>query len=197
MTAEKELIRRLAQGDRAAFRELVETHKKGIFFHALEMVGNIADAEDISQEVFLKAFRSIKTFKQDARLSSWLYRITYNTCIDHLRKKSLSPEPMEQNPQNEGCQEGYWTGKIDPALDPALSAERELMQVKISGALDKVSSRERAVFLMRHGDGLQIREIAETLDISTGSVKSYLFRAVKKLQKELVPGRPGMEAFHE
>ena len=191
MTSEIELIKRLAQGDRAAFRELVETNKKGIFFHALEMVGNIADAEDISQEVFLKAFRSIKTFKQDAKLSSWLYRITYNTCIDHLRKKSLSPEPMEQNLLKEGCQDGFRTGKGDPALDPARSAERELLQVKIAGALDKVSSRERAVFLMRHGDGLQIREIAETLDISTGSVKSYFFRAVKKLQKELVPGRAG------
>ena len=75
MTEEKELIDRLSKGDTAAFRELVETYKKKMYYFALDMVADPADAEDVSQEVFLKAFRSFKTFKRDAKLSSWLYRI--------------------------------------------------------------------------------------------------------------------------
>jgi RNA polymerase sigma-70 factor (ECF subfamily) len=95
VTEEKELIARLSRGDMAAFRELVEAYKKKMYYFALDMVGDPADAEDISQEVFLKVFRGFKTFKRDAKLSSWLYRIAYNASIDHLRRKSLAPDPVE------------------------------------------------------------------------------------------------------
>src|SRR4030043_30042 len=93
---EKELVERLSAGDPAAFRELVEAYKKKMYFFALDMVGDPADAEDISQEVFLKVFRGFKTFKRDAKLSSWLYRIAYNASIDHLRRRSLTPEAVEE-----------------------------------------------------------------------------------------------------
>jgi RNA polymerase sigma factor (sigma-70 family) len=88
------LIEGMARGDRTAFREFVERYKKKVYFLALDMVGNPADAEDVSQEVFLKVFRSFATFKKDAKLSSWLYRVTYNASIDHLRRKETVPEPV-------------------------------------------------------------------------------------------------------
>jgi RNA polymerase sigma-70 factor (ECF subfamily) len=199
VTDEQELIQRLARGDRPAFRELVETHKKKIYFLALDMVGNPADAEDVSQEVFLRVFRSFKTFKQDSRLGAWIYRITYNASIDHLRKKAVTPEPMADEALETGFQNHPQIAEPQASLDPAVAAERGLLQDRIGKALGNVSPQEKAVFLLRHYEDLSLKEIAESLDLTVGSVKSYLFRAVRKLRTELVPYRTDMnpEASHD
>lgn len=196
MTEEKELIDRLSRGDVSAFRELVEAYKKKMYYFALDMVGNPADAEDISQDVFLKVFRGFKTFKRDARLSSWIYRIAYNTAIDHLRRKSLAPEPAEDEILD-AASKGFSEAPASP--DPARAAENRLLSARVEKALQKVSSRERTVFLLRHYNDLMLDEIAETMQISVGSVKSYLFRCLRKLQKELAgPRTPGqMEVSDE
>jgi RNA polymerase sigma-70 factor (ECF subfamily) len=187
LTEEKELIDGLSRGDMAAFRELVETYKKRMYFFALDMVGNPADAEDISQEVFLKAFRSFQTFKRDAKLSSWLYRIAYNASIDHLRRRSLAPQAVEDTVLDVSAG-GF--GDSPPSRDPAQTAEYSLLQARVEKALEKVSSQERAVFLLRHYNEFKLDEIARTMQISIGSVKSYLFRCIRKLQKELEYPRP-------
>jgi RNA polymerase sigma-70 factor (ECF subfamily) len=196
VTEEKELIDRLSKGDMAAFRELVEEYKKKMYYFALDMVGDPADAEDISQEVFLKVFRGFKTFKQDAKLSSWLYRIAYNASIDHLRRKALTPESVEDEILDISSA-GF--SESPASLDPARTAENRLISARVERALQKVSARERTVFLLRHYNDLMLDEIAETMQISVGSVKSYLFRCLRKLQKELaVPGTPGqMEVSDE
>jgi len=187
VTEEKELVERLSVGDPAAFRELVEAYKKKMYFFALDMVGDPADAEDISQEVFLKAFRGVRTFKRDARLGSWLYRIAYNTSVDHLRRRPLTPEAMEDAVLDSGC-DGF---RESPPSDPARTAETRLLGVRVERALQNVSDRERTVFLLRHYGDLRLDEIAETMQISVGSVKSYLFRCLRKLRKEFSwPGTP-------
>ena len=187
MTDERELIAGLARGDRAAFRELVETHKRKVYFLALDMVGNPADAEDVSQEVFLKVFRAFNTFHREAKLGSWLYRITYNACIDHLRKRATTPEPMEAEALEAGFQSHPQLSAPRASEDPAAAAERAQFRERIEHALETVSPQERAVFLLRHHEDLALGDIAEALGLSVGSVKSYLFRAVRKLRKELLP----------
>ena len=196
MTEEKELVERLSKGDMAAFRELVEAYKKKMYYFALDLVGDPADAEDISQEVFLKAFRGFRTFKRDARLSSWLYRIAYNASIDHLRRRPLIPEAAE-DAVLDAVSDGF--SGTPSSTDPARTAEARLLSARVEKALQNVSDRERTVFLLRHYNDLMLDEIAETLQISIGSVKSYLFRCLRKLQKELaVPGTPGpMEVSDE
>jgi RNA polymerase sigma-70 factor (ECF subfamily) len=198
VTEEKELIVRLGRGEKSAFQELVENYKKKVYYLALDMAGNHADAEDISQEVFLKVFRSFKTFNREAKLSSWIYRITYNASIDHLRRKAIAPEPVEEKFLD-------LTSQVIPPvsqpfyLDPAMTTEKALLQMQIERALEKVSAQERAVFILRHYEDLRLGDIAETLNISIGSVKSYLFRAVKKIQKELgvYQTNPGLEVSHD
>ena len=199
VTDEQELIQRLVRGDRSAFREMVETHKKKIYFLALDMVGNPADAEDVSQEVFLRVFRSFKTFHQDARLGAWLYRITYNASIDHLRKRAVTPEPMADEALETGFQSHPQIAEPQASLNPAVAAERGLLQDRIEKALGNVSPREKAVFLLRHYEDLSLKEIAESLELTVGSVKSYLFRAVRKLRTELVPYQTDVnpEASHD
>ena len=183
---ENTIIEGMARGDQRAFRELVERYKKQVYYLALDMAGNPVDAEDISQEVFLKVYRSFATFRKGARLGSWLYRVTYNASIDHLRRKGAAPEPVADDVLEYLSRDGAAL-PARSAVDPAAAAESSQLQERIARALEKVSPQEKAVFLLRHYEDLMLKDIAASLGLSIGSVKSYLFRAVRKLQRELGP----------
>jgi RNA polymerase sigma-70 factor (ECF subfamily) len=195
---ESAIVEGMARNDPRAFRELVERYKKKVYFLALDMAGNPVDAEDISQDVFLKVHRSFATFRRGAKLSSWLYRVTYNAAIDHLRTRGAAPEPVDDEVLESRSREGAALAQGRVA-DPVAAAESSQLQARIAKALEKVSPQEKAVFLLRHYDDLMLKDIASTLGLSIGSVKSYLFRAVRKLQKELggAAAVSGLEASHE
>lgn len=178
------LVRQACKGDRTAFREIVETNKKKIFFLAYDLTGSQQDAEDLSQEVFLKAFRCLKKFRGEASLSSWFYRITLNTFLDRKRKLSFLAEKKQQQLDDQSMTE-ISLDHNNPFENPETYAESKQMQFHIEQALEKLTPRERSVFVMRHYHGLPVKEVARILNISEGTVKSLLFRAIKKLQKEL------------
>jgi len=115
--------------------------------------------------------------------------VTYNASIDHLRKRGAAPEPVEDSVLESRSQADSGLPGAVPS-DPAAAAESSQLRDRIDRALDKVSPQEKAVFMLRHYDDLMLKDIAESLGLSIGSVKSYLFRAVRKLQKEL--GRPAL-----
>ncbi len=197
MNDEQELVDRLSRGELAAFQELVERHKQSIYYVALDITGNHSDAEDVSQEVFLKVYRSFGTFKRGAKMSSWLHRIAVNASIDHLRRKSAIPDAARKDLFNVDIAELPFPDDR-PESDPARRAEDELTRARIERALQRISDRERSVFVLRHYHDLSLKEIAAAMKISTGSVKSYLFRALRKLQKELASaGIGGLEVDHE
>jgi RNA polymerase sigma-70 factor, ECF subfamily len=173
----------------ASFQELVESHKKNVYYLALNLTGNHHDAEDLSQDVFIKAFRAMKDFRGEAKWSSWLYRITVNTYIDEKRKKThqLLPLPEEHEGEENVQTSGYLS---DPRSNPERDLESMNIQRHIDEALKKLTPRERAVFVLRHYNDLILKEIGEVLNISEGTVKSLLFRAIKRMQKELAFYRP-------
>ncbi len=177
---------RLMAGDPEAFRDLVEAYKRRFYGLAFEYTRNHADAEDVSQQAFIKVYRGLGGFRRGSSLNSWLYRIVANTAIDHLRKRSLVPA---------GFAEESREGAPAATHDPARTAEASDLRRSIDAALGTVSERERTAFLLRHDHGLSLREIAETLDVSVGSVKSFLFRSARKLRKELV--RSGLRLSEE
>jgi RNA polymerase sigma-70 factor (ECF subfamily) len=197
---EQFLVDRVCSGDQTAFHELVGRYKKKIYYLAYDITGDHQEAEDISQEVFMKMYRSLKTFRKDAKMSSWLYQITVNTSIDSLRKKSSKPaRSIDEFDPSFIQAELPMGGSGAHALNPVRSTESAQLQEHISLALKKISARERTVFVMRHYNDLKLHEIAEILNITIGTVKSLLFRAIKKLRKELSTymGNPGMEATYE
>lgn len=178
------LVKQACKGDKAAFQEIVETNKKKIFFLAYDLTGSQQDAEDLSQEVFLKAFRYLKKFRGEASLSSWFYRITLNTFLDQQRKLSFFAEKKQQELDEQLMTEISFA-RGNPHENPESYAESRQIQLHIEQALEKLSPRERSVFIMRNYHGMQVKEVAGILKISDGTVKSLLFRAIKKLQKEL------------
>ena len=195
---EQVLVDRISRGDNTAFQEFVERYKKKIYYVAYDITGDHDDAEDVSQEVFIKVLRSLRTFRRNAKISSWLYQISVNASIDLLRKKSSKPEKLMDDIERVDIRENLPVSSTH-AQNPEQSAEDFIIQNHISEALQKVSPKERSVFVMRHYNELKIREIAEILSVSPGTVKALFYRATRKLRKELsfYLGNPGLEVTNE
>ncbi len=195
---EQNIVDRICQGNKEAFQELVERYKKKIYFLAYDILGDHHEAEDISQEVFIKVFRSLKNFRRHSKMSSWIYQITTNSCIDALRKRKSKPKISLGDFNHISIKNNVERGSTR-IQNPELSADASIMQRRIQNALYEVTPRERAVFMMRHYNDLEIKEIAEVLNVSSGTVKSMLFRALNKLRKELSihRGRSAMEGNYE
>ncbi len=178
---EARLADRLIAGDPSAFRELVAAYQRKVYGLAYEMTRNHADAEDVSQITFMKIHKAIGTLKPGFGLSTWIYQITHNAALDHIRKRSFYPkEALPSRASAPHPQE-----PPDSAPGPEERAESAGLRRRIDETLAKFSDRERAVFILRHYHDLKVKEIARTLNVSLGSVKSYLFRSIQKLQKEL------------
>lgn len=178
---EEKLIERASNGEAAAFRELVEQNKKKIYYLSLDLTGNHHDAEDLSQEVFIKAYKSISRFRGEARFSSWLYRITVNTNINQQRKKMV--KVMRKSEDVDNIKLNIRTN--NPDSDPERQTRSSQIQCHIDAALEKLSTKERCIFVLRHYEDILLSDIAEIMSISTGAVKSTLFRVIRKLRKEL------------
>lgn len=178
------LIERVCSGDIDAFQEIVERYKKKVYYIAYDIVGDFHDAEDISQEVFIKMYRALNRFRKDAKMSSWLYQITVNTSIDSLRKRRKKPHiSVDDIAQIRASENAYQCAS--PDSNPERKAVASLMQKHIDLALHKITPQERAAFVMRHYNEFKINEIADVLEVSSGTVKSLLFRALKKMRREL------------
>lgn len=192
---EKQLAQRVSKGDRNAFREIVEDNKKKIFHLAYDLTGSAPDAEDLSQEVFIRAYKGMGSFTGEASLSTWLHRITINLFIDGRRKKETKWEKVKFS-LDEKTDETTIEDDAPLWSDPVIYTESLQIQSRIRAALEHLSPRERSVFIMRRYEGLPGKTVGKILDISEGTVKALLFRAVKKLQEKLSVYRvtPGREA---
>lgn len=180
---EQELLTRVREQDPAAFQVLVDRYKRQIYYLGLDLTGNHHDAEDLAQDVFLKAFQSIRNFRGDSRISSWLHRIAVNAHIDSKRKKSTNMTVSYDDPDDDP---GRFPAPEDSVTNnPQRKLEASRVQEDIELALQGLTPRERMVFVLRHYQDLALKEIAEAMDVSEGTVKSFLFRAIRKLQKSM------------
>lgn len=182
---EKALIQKAKQGDLTAFEELILKHEKIVYNVALRMMNHSEDAKDISQEVFLKAYRNIANFDERSAFSTWLYRITTNTCIDEMRKrKGRQSYSLEEELENE---DGTMQRQIaDEGDTPEESLLREERKSEILQALEKLSAEHKAAVVLRDVKGLSYEEISEILDLSLGTVKSRISRARNQLKTEIL-----------
>ena len=182
---EKELIAKAKQGDMLAFEELILKHEKIVYNVALRMMNHSEDAKDISQEVFLKAYKNMKNFDERSMFSTWLYRITTNTCIDEMRKrKGKQSYSLEEELENE---EGSMQRQIaDEGETPEESLLREERKSELLQALDTLSEEHKAAVILRDIRGLSYEEVAEIVDLPMGTVKSRISRARNQLKNEIL-----------
>lgn len=180
MSADTDLVSRAAGGDVSAFQALVEQHRSMVYRIAYQFAGNHHDAEDIAQEVFIKVYRSLDRFRQDAQFTSWMYRIVMNACIDHRRRlRGIAAVPMG----DEAEQKILNTAEARPGPEDRAYAG-ELGQV-LENEIGRLPNGQRVVFIMRHHQGMKLCEIADALGLAEGTVKRQLHAAVHRLRQAL------------
>lgn len=188
---DSELIRAAQRGDRSAFEVLVRQYDQAVLRQALHLTGSEADARDIYQEAFLKAYRHIGNFRFECSFYTWIYRIVTNLCLDHLRKR----QTRKEDPQTTIDSSGREIDVIERVSDDRAGAnpEHDLMRrelgAKIAQALTRLTPRERMVFELKHYQGLRLRTIGEMLNTTEETAKNTLFRATQKLRGALAPMR--------
>jgi RNA polymerase sigma-70 factor (ECF subfamily) len=185
------LVREAQRGNRAAFEELVRQYDQAVLRLAIHLTGSEHEAQDIYQEAFLKAYKSVGNFRFECSFYTWIYRIVTNLCLDHLRKKQVRKEeaPVATDP------DGQAYDVLEQVADGRAGAnpERDLMRRELGGrisrALEKLTPRERMVFELKHYHGLKLRTVGEVLHTTEETAKNTLFRANQKLRSALADMR--------
>jgi len=168
--------------EKRIFSELVENYQKKVFQVAVGMLGNKDDALDITQDVFIKAFRAYKKFRFNASPETWLIRITINRVRDYLRKEKLK-RLLFLRPRN--ISDNQINAMADSDQSPQEILKEKQLQAHVRAFQDGLKGREREVFSLRFGNDYTIKEISELTGISQSSVKTYLYRALDKAQRYL------------
>ena len=167
---EKELFLLLQQGNEAAFEALVRLYEKKIYTLCRRMCGNDEDAQEAAQDAFLSLWRSAKSFRGDASLSTWLYRLATNACIDLLRRNKRGGERVSLDDEETSLE------LVDAAPLPEQALERKETQRLINEALAALPEEYRAILLLREAEGLSYAEIADAMHMELGTVKSRISR---------------------
>src|SRR5277367_5595984 len=176
---DRELVTRAQSEDKMAFEELIRRHQQRVFAVAARILRRREDVEDISQQVFVKAYFSLKRFDQRAAFSTWLYKITVNECWDLLRKKKVRPLLYESDLSEEQSQQVT-------ALEGSRSTEPDVLErlaarERVENLLAGLDERDRLMLILKEVEGLSIEEIGETMDMNANTVKVRLFRARRKI----------------
>lgn len=181
MLSDAELVAHARAGSQDAFRELVVRFERPVFSLVARMVHDAATAEDLAQEVFVKAFRRLDTYDPQRKLSSWLFKIAHNTTIDFLRRGELDTVPLEAR-EEEGDRGALADVLSDEGTeDPGAAAERRQMARSLERAITRLRPEYRESVVMFYVEGLSYQEICEITGQPLGTVKTNLHRARKEL----------------
>lgn len=177
------LIRRAIEGDQRSFRRLRTKYHDAIFNLISRMIRSRAEVEDLTQEAFIKAFASLKSFNEEYAFSTWLYKIATNNCIDHIRKKKLQTFSIDKPIESKDSD--YMFELPDSTYEP----DRELIDGQrtrmLQEAIDALPPKYRQVIILRHTEEKEYAEIARQLRLPIGTVKAHIFRARELLYKHL------------
>ena len=176
---ERQLVRRAQRGDKESFEVLVERHQHRVFAVARGILKRQEDVEDIAQQVFVKAYFSLKRFDQRAAFSTWLYKITVNECWDLLRKRKARPLVYEADFSEE--QSRLFSATEQKADSGPDTSERMAMRQRLDNMLAQLDDRDRAMLILKEVEGFSVEEIADSLGLNANTVKVRLFRARRRI----------------
>ncbi|MEA1987037.1 MAG: sigma-70 family RNA polymerase sigma factor [Candidatus Marinimicrobia bacterium] len=181
---EIKLVKRAQAGNMMAFEQIVKNYEKRVFLIAIKIAKNEQDAEDIAQNVFITIFRKIDSFNFKSSFYSWLYRITMNTAFNHIKTRKY-----DEFLTNDDDDDKNLTITDDKTSE---QTDDHSFQKILNDSLNKLPEKLKTVFIMKYNQHLKIKEIASILDLHSGTVKKYLFRANEKLRILLKPYREKM-----
>lgn len=183
---EQELIQKIKEKDEAAFKYLVDTYQDKVYNTALGIVQNAEDAEDVAQEVFIQVYRSIHSFKGEAKLSTWLYRIATTRALDLLRnRKSKKRAGILQRLFGDGNEPIF---EIPDFHHPGVELDRKENAAKLFRAISQLPENQKVAFTLHKLEDLSYREVSEVMNTSVPAVESLLHRAKQNLKKILEKG---------
>jgi RNA polymerase sigma-70 factor (ECF subfamily) len=184
MSTDAALVDAVRAGDATAYRGLVEKYQGRVYNVIYGLVRNREDAQELTQETFVKAYRNLHGFRSDSRFYTWVYRIAMNLAIDFTRRRKRAP--ISGTDEDIGVRDSRGEiADVHHIDSPRKALERKQLHRAIMDALDQLPEQQKQVILLREIEGLSYREIAEVLDLVEGTVMSRLFYARKKLQKVL------------
>ncbi|HYQ57642.1 MAG TPA: sigma-70 family RNA polymerase sigma factor [Draconibacterium sp.] len=183
--SDTEIIEQLKQGNELAFKKLVDTHQKLVVNTCYGLLQNREDAEDIAQDVFVEVYRNIQNFRSDAKLSTWLYRITVNRSLNHIRDNKK--HKWFQGFENEVAEKNreLLQAKTADTDEPEYDLENKQRALILKEAINSLPQNQKVAFTLSKYEELSYQEIADVMGLSVSSVESLLFRAKKGLQKKL------------
>jgi RNA polymerase sigma-70 factor (ECF subfamily) len=185
---EKEIIEKVKKGETKYFAEIINKYKKVVFGHAYNFLRNKEEAEDASQEIFVSIFNNLKKFRGDAKISTWIYRITVNTCKNRLKQLQRLRGRMTEEIYEPGAEEKPSLVdriKEKEEKEPDKSFASDEIKNTVYKRIDELTPEQRQVITMRDVDGLSYDDMARVLKISVSAVKSKLFRARENLREKL------------
>ena len=191
MISENELIRRAQGGDLEAFCRLAREYERRVYALALHYCRRPEDAEDLSQEVWLKAFRSLKGFRFESSFQTWLRRIMVNAFLNHRRAETVTRDEVKTTVKLDSLEElleeqTLARGLSDEGAESVY--QNRIMAGRVMLALGELTEQQRLIFLLKHREGMTSQEIADALGCSAGTVKKSLFRSIEKLRASLGVG---------
>ena len=182
MINETELIEQLEKGDETAFKTIVEQWKDMVYNTILGIVQNETEAEDLAQDVFIKVFEKISSFKGDSKFSTWLYRIATTTALDHLRSKKRKKRFGFLQSLSGGSDEKE---SIPDFHHPGVSLDNKERSAVLFKAIDGLPENQKAAYTLHKLEGLSYRDVSEVLNTTVSAVESLMSRANQNLRKEL------------
>ncbi len=180
MDEEKRRVRQILAGDTPEFQHLVENYQKLVAHIVFRMIPNASEREDICQDIFLKVYQNLSHFRFESKLSTWIGRIAYNTCINVLeKKKAVLFDDFAAGDQS----------ILDysmPENSPLKLAEKDDLSIRIQKEIEKIPVHYKTILTLYHLEEMSYAEIGEIMNLPEGTVKSYLFRARKHLKERLL-----------
>lgn len=196
MADEEKLVRKAQKGDVEAFEKIISDYRSLVFNVSYRFSGNAEDAADMSQEIFIKLFKNINSFRFQSKLSTWIYKIATNTCLDIVKKKKrdLAAFSLDSDMEDEDGK-SFSSEVADSAPTPDVVAERNEMKNAVNRAISMLPDDYRIAIILRDIQGLSYDDIAEVVDCSVGTVKSWISRGRKNLREILLKDRELFDNF--
>ncbi len=177
------LVKKAKEGDGKAYDELILLYKDAVHGVIYRMVRNKQEAEDLTQEAFIKAYNSINSFNEEYAFSTWLFKIATNNCIDYFRKRKLKTQSMDQTIRYKDDEIRQEYPDTERTADKELLASEKTSLIK--NAIDDLPEKYKTAIILRHTEEKSYEEIAEILDLPLGTIKARIFRAREMLKKSL------------